>query len=395
MKEPLKGKGLNLLNFLSHTKIRNRRFRRASGKALPPGAMNRLSRSLHPLKQTLIIDDIIEESPDSKTYVLKRDKTEAETPAFFRAGQYISIQIHMGESTLSRPFSLSSTPEQCIKDGIYSLTIKKCDPGFASSYIYEHWQEGDTLTSSGPSGDFYLQTLRDQRNLIFAGGGSGITPFRPLVIDTLTHYPEFSIQLIHGAAGKEDFLFYEEFCQLEKEYPQRFRYLPVAVKESRQWEGQIGFPRLELADGDLSASSLFLCGPPLMVKALQEEAEQRGMKPRQIRSESYARNLLEKGEFSGEFQVLVHQNQKTHQVKARSDESLLVALERAGLSPPSLCRSGSCGWCRARLIAGRVIPDKGPQGLRQADRKFSYIHPCSQYPASDLEIYIPETPQGR
>lgn len=395
MKEPLKGKSLNLLNFLSHTKIRNRRFRRASATPLPPGTMNRLSRSLHPLKQTLIIDEIIEESPDSKTYVLKRDEAEARSPAFFRAGQYISIQLNIGESTLSRPFSLSSTPGQCTKEGIYCLTIKKCDPGFASSFIYENWQEGDRLTTSGPAGDFYLQPLRDQKNLIFTGGGSGITPFRPLVIDTLTHDPDFKIQLIHGAAGKEDFLFYEEFCRLEKEYPERFRYIPVAVEKSKEWEGLTGFPRLELAEGDLSASSLFLCGPPLMVKALKEEAEAKGMKPRQIRSESYARNSLEKGEFSGEFQVQVHQNRTVHQLKARSDESLLVALERAGLSPPSLCRSGSCGWCRARLITGRVIPEKGPQGLRQADRKFSYIHPCSQYPASDMEIYIPETPQGR
>lgn len=395
MKEPLKGKGLNTLKFLTHTKVRNSRFRKASGKPLPPGAMNRLSKALHPQTQSLIIDEILQESPDCKTYLLRRDPAEAPRPAFFRAGQYISVGLNIGESTLSRPFSLSSRPGQCMDDGLYALTVRKCDPGFASSHIYENWQEGDRISCSGPAGDFYLQPLRDHKTLIFVGGGSGITPFRSLVLDTLQHYPEHRIVLIHGAAGKEDFLFYEQFEKMGRDYPRRFRYIPIASEAKEDWDGLKGFPNLDLPEEDLSTCSLFLCGPPVMVEALRKEALSKGMKTKQIRSESYARNQLEKGQYSGEFRITVRQNNREEQIQARSDESLLVALERAGLSPPSLCRSGSCGWCRARLISGRVIPEKGPEGLRQADRKFSYIHPCSQYPASDLELYIPQSPKGR
>ena len=71
------------------------------------------------------------------------------------------------------------------------------------------------------------------------------------------------------------------------------------------------------------------------------------------------------------------------------DESLLVAVERAGIAAPSRCRSGECGWCRSRLVSGEVyIPEK-TDGRRAADIDYNYIHPCSTFPLSDvvLEVY--------
>ena len=60
---------------------------------------------------------------------------------------------------------------------------------------------------------------------------------------------------------------------------------------------------------------------------------------------------------------------------AAAEESVLVALERAGVSPRAYCRSGSCGYCRSRLLSGEVWtdPDRAPA---PTDGVF---HPCCSF----------------
>lgn len=70
----------------------------------------------------------------------------------------------------------------------------------------------------------------------------------------------------------------------------------------------------------------------------------------------------------------------------RANQTLLSAMEQAGIKAPSRCRSGQCGWCHSRLVSGEVfIPDEA-DGRREADKKFGWIHPCCTYPLSDIEL---------
>ena len=79
----------------------------------------------------------------------------------------------------------------------------------------------------------------------------------------------------------------------------------------------------------------------------------------------------------------------TKEVPALVTESLIIAMERAKLAPPSKCRSGECGFCRSLLISGDVYINPISDWRRAADKKFGYIHPCSSYPLSDIEIKVP------
>lgn len=79
------------------------------------------------------------------------------------------------------------------------------------------------------------------------------------------------------------------------------------------------------------------------------------------------------------------------QVPASGSETVLTALERAGLAPPSLCRSGECGWCRSKLVSGEVFVVPDGDGRRLADRRFGWIHPCSSYPLGNLELRVPRS----
>ena len=72
----------------------------------------------------------------------------------------------------------------------------------------------------------------------------------------------------------------------------------------------------------------------------------------------------------------------------KADETVLVALERAGIAAPSHCRSGECGWCRSRLDNGEVFTPPELDARRAADIRNGYIHPCCTYPLSDLTVEI-------
>ena len=64
-------------------------------------------------------------------------------------------------------------------------------------------------------------------------------------------------------------------------------------------------------------------------------------------------------------------------------------LERAGIPAVVRCRNGSCGFCHSRVVDGEYFIDSKDDFRRAADKKFNYIHPCSTYPESDMEIDIP------
>jgi ferredoxin len=76
-------------------------------------------------------------------------------------------------------------------------------------------------------------------------------------------------------------------------------------------------------------------------------------------------------------------------IPALENETLLSAMERAGLKAPSRCKSGSCGFCHSRLISGEYHVNKEHEYRRLADFKFGFIHPCCTYPESDMEIDVP------
>ena len=73
-------------------------------------------------------------------------------------------------------------------------------------------------------------------------------------------------------------------------------------------------------------------------------------------------------------------------VTANANESVLVALERAGLSPRAYCRSGSCGFCRSLLLEGQVWTDPG----RAKPPENSVFHPCCSFPRSALTVALPK-----
>ena len=76
-----------------------------------------------------------------------------------------------------------------------------------------------------------------------------------------------------------------------------------------------------------------------------------------------------------------------HRFQAESGETVLEAALRAGRSPAFGCANGSCGECRARIIAGEVEPVRfHDYYITEAEKRAGYALLCSVAPRGDLVV---------
>ena len=76
-----------------------------------------------------------------------------------------------------------------------------------------------------------------------------------------------------------------------------------------------------------------------------------------------------------------------HRFQAEAGETILEAALRAGRSPAFGCANGSCGECRARLMAGEVERVRfHDYVVPEAEKRAGYTLLCSVAPRSDLVV---------
>jgi ferredoxin-NADP reductase len=401
MKINVKGNIRDLLAFRQLVPTRRKRIARAPAKPMGLAPMNQLAQQLHPQRQNLVIAQVLDQTRTTKTFRLVPDPVSGSAElAYFRAGQYLSLKAAAGGVRITRPYSISSAPFEALgEDGYYDITVRMESDGFLTRHMWEAWKVGTEVQSSGPCGTFYYEPMRDARKIVGLGGGSGITPFRSMAREIIYGDLDAELLLLYGSSDEDDIVFYEEFKELEEKAPDRIKVVHILSCEEVSLEGcEQGFITADTIRkyADVDGSSFFLCGPQAMYEFVEKELAALGLPHRRIRREVYGavKDITRSPGFplevAGEtFPLKVHIGGLTEEVPAKAVETVLVAMERANLAPPSECRSGECGFCRSLLIAGEVYVRPDSDGRRSADKEFGYVHPCSSYPLSRLEISVP------
>jgi len=334
---------------------------------------------------------------DAKSYTLTPDAEKGmEGLAYFRAGQYVSIALDIGEAKLNKPYTIRSCPKDALK-GTYTITVKRTAKGFASDYILDNWTVGTKVKLSAPLGEFYHQELRDAKQVVALAGGSGITPFYSMAAAIADGTEDFTLTILYGSRTRDGILLGAELEAIAAASGGKVKVVNVLSDEEA--EGcEKGFITAELIkkyapEGDYS---IYLCGPKAMYGFMEQELPKLGLKGRRIRKELPG----EYGDPTGDekypkeaagktFTVTVLIRDKSQTVRCRADQTLLDALEKAGIRAPSHCRSGECGWCHSRLVSGDVYIPEDTDGRRLADKKFGWVHPCCSYPLSDVTLDVP------
>ena len=273
------------------------------------------------------------------------------------------------------------------------ITVKKAPDGFVSDYILNHWKIGTEVMLSGPEGPFSYEPIRDETEILGLAGGNGITPFIAMANAILDGTEDFRLTLLYGSRKKEDILYADE---LEKICSVTDKVKVIHVLSEEQAEGyEHGFIGAELIQKYAPERyTLYICGPRAMHDFLAGELPKLGLDQKHIRREfvpapgspEYFENY--NGDSSKVFTLSLQMLGEKKEIPLRADEPVLTAIERAGIAAPSRCRSGECGWCRSRLISGDVFIPESMDGRRLADDEAGYIHPCSTWAMSNLELEI-------
>ena len=401
MKVSVKGHIRDLLAFRRLVPKRKKRFARASAEPLGLDPMNKLAQQLPPDNQHLMIAEIRDETKTTKTFKLVADPDSGTRElACFRAGQYLSLKVAVDGVRITRPYSISSAPFEALgPGGFYEITVRKEQDGFLTTHMWDNWEVGTKARSSGPCGFFYHEPLRDASKIVGLAGGSGITPFRSMAREITYGQLDAELLLIYGGSDEDDIVFYDEFKKLERKTPDKIRVVHVLSCAEVSLQGcEQGFITADIIKkyADVDNSSFFICGPQAMYEFVEQELATFDLPKRRIRREvrGEVKDITTSPGFPQEvtdetFRLKVRIGGVTTEVPAKAVETVLVALERANLAPPSQCRSGECGFCRSLLVSGDVYINPEGDGRRGADKQFGYIHPCSSYPIADLEIVVP------
>lgn len=192
----------------------------------------------------------------------------------FLPGQYIDIVLRDGQR---RSFSIANLPEEIPRDGL-ELHVRQVPGGHFTPRVFEALRVRDILRFEGPFGTYFLQS-EPQTPLLMIAGGTGFSPIKGLVRQSLKECPDRRIHLFWGARDEQDLY----LDGLVREWADRFpclTYTPVLSDgHSGQWQGLCGFVHEAVLDcyDDVSGHDVYASGPPVMVDRVRETLQARGL----------------------------------------------------------------------------------------------------------------------
>jgi ferredoxin-NADP reductase len=211
-------------------------------------------------------------------------------PFAFEPGQYATLGLANADGKLiQRPMSISSSADDLSE---YEFFVRLVEGGAFTTLLWKTNAVGDPINIKGPKGRFMLQD--DDRTCLFVASGTGLAPFMSMLDTLRQRREERRIVLLHGASYDYDLAWRDELQRLEASgFP--LTYVPTVSRpqHSPTWQGLTG--RVEtIVPGQLEAhgltpdsATLYLCGNPEMIVAVDEVAQARGFAPEQVRKELY------------------------------------------------------------------------------------------------------------
>jgi ferredoxin-NADP reductase len=203
----------------------------------------------------------------------------------FTPGQFISVLESVDGREITRAYSIASPRE----GNRFSLCLNRVPDGLVSSYLFRV-TPGEEVEVHEPLGYFTLR--HPERRAIFVGTGTGVAPFRSMLLDYLPK-TQPNITLLFGARHEHGLLYRDEFEKLASEYPS-FRFLPTITRPTEAWTGRTGRVQTHLDEAlalnvpeDKANVDVYVCGLKEMVDEVRQELKRRGFDRKQIIYEKY------------------------------------------------------------------------------------------------------------
>ena len=367
-------------------KARKSKIESSQGEDIQEDRIYSLAKTLHPGKFKAVVSDIAIETKDAK-----RITFASKDIPYFRAGNYLTVELPIGDSIVTRPYSIVSSPLRSFKEKTIDIIVKDYKDGFVSNYLNHKLKIGDEVVLEVGLGFFNYEEYRDSKNIVAIAGGVGITPFLSMAHDIVERGLDLNLTIIYGSDNPNEIIAKRELDILAQD---NIRIVHV-ISGNYQFKGEKGFITKEIIRKySPSKCTYFICGPKVMYDAVLQELSANHVDLRRIRSESFpVTDITKHPDFSKslvntEFEIEVHQGTQVTRIPALARESIATALERSGLKIHTSCRGGSCGTCRVKILEGSFFIPPESDHRRAIDKDYNYVHSCSTYPTSNLKIKI-------
>ncbi|MGB3771367.1 MAG: ferredoxin--NADP reductase [Rhodococcus sp. (in: high G+C Gram-positive bacteria)] len=334
----------------------------------------------------LTVVEVVQETADAVSI-------EFEVPAElvercrYRPGQFLTLRVPVGESSLARCYSLSSSPHL---DDVLAVTVKRVSDGRASNWLCDNVRPGDRLTALAPSGRFHPTSL--DVDLLLVAAGSGITPVMSILTSALIGGTA-SVHLLYANSGVDAVIFGADLTDMAEEYPDRLTV--------EHWlESERGRPTVDAFSqqfGGLGARDAYVCGPGPFMELAEAALSQVGFRPERVHVERFRslggdpfldhRGPDQNGPSDSgddvepvELEVVVGGMRRT--LAWKRHRTMLDTVLDAGLDVPYSCREGACSSCVCTVRGGevRMLVD---DTLTDADRLAGVTLACQAIPVSD------------
>lgn len=188
-------------------------------------------------------------------------------------GQFVQVSMPgMGES----PISICSDSRDFIK-----LNIRQV--GNVTNALAK-LKKNDFILIRGPYGNGYPMKKLKGNNIILIGGGCGVAPLKGVIDYIENHRKDFKdVILFLGYRSPDDILFKKEVEEWKKKY-----LIQVTVDKNAHgqfcYDAKEGFITDAIKNSSLTSENkvVFMCGPPVMMKAAIEIFRQKGFHDDQI-----------------------------------------------------------------------------------------------------------------
>lgn len=335
----------------------------------------------------LVCIDRVEETVDTATFAFT---SPDRAPLAYKAGQFVVFAVDVGDRQLHRAYSLSSTPT---RPEHVTITVKRVPGGQVSNHLLDHLRPGHALHAMPPAGDFNIVDRPSTGDVVLLSAGCGITPCLSIARWLLDTSPAVNIEFIHSARSGADVIMADTLDRLHREHA-NFHLTRVLEQPARaeDFAGPLARPLFDQLLPELDGRTVFTCGPQPYMDAVRSFAEERGFDMRYFHSESFA---PADAAARGQTPALAGNDQRyTLSAPAfgksgeiASTQSLLEALESAGVPIIGACRSGVCGSCKCRIVEGQV--DSTSSATLSADEISSgVVLACSSTARSDLVVAL-------
>lgn len=274
-----------------------------------------------------------------------RSPDAAELPPF-TPGAHVDLHLANG---LVRSYSLSNSSSERHR---YVLGVQR-DPASrgGSTYVHDELRVGDMVEVSSPRNNFEL--AKDASASVLIGGGIGITPLLSMARSLVDDDRPWTLH--YAVRSRDQLAFLEDLSSLSSAAGEQGQ---VHIHVDEEAGGVLDLR------GVLSAAPedahVYCCGPSPMLDAFSELAAALPQDRRHV--EHFTNDEAPSTE--GGFEVELTQTGGV--VEVTPGQTILDAVQAAGVDVEYSCMEGVCGTCETRVLSG--VPDHRDQVLTDREK---------------------------